>query len=194
MQTDRQDTSLESIQPSIAHGAIPLPADQPGGAIVTDPQPTAQKNTSAGDIKNWENNTAHPPSPSGVVAASSASHADNDVLKKESGNTPQAAAPSLSISPQKADMSGVNTFDSLLPGLETYVNEGAEDTDTANQQQQVNSHAVVENHARPSDVQMEDVPQSESNFENLFVDVDFGDPEDLLNNAEIGELDDSWFT
>lgn len=101
--------------------------------------------------------------------------------------------------------SGLDAFDSLLPGLESYANSGAEGNNVAVQHPK--SHAdnnsksgdqqpdTAAGQEGPADVVMEDMPPPESNFDDLFVGIgDLGDGEGLLNNVEIGELDDSWFT
>lgn len=216
MQIDQRHISPKPVQPpSVAHEASPSRTNQTGSTLVTDPQPAAQKDISAGDGRDLDGqhggNNAAPRlhSPSGTVAASNApDENNNDDLQNGIGGIAGARVgpsdplhtsqtiPDLSKSPvlRKETDSSAETFDSLLPGLEAYANAGTGDT-AANQQASDDRNAAGD-HERPSDVQMEDMPQSESNFENLFVGngMDFGDSEDLLNNVEIGELDDSWFS
>lgn len=91
---------------------------------------------------------------------------------------------------------------SLLPGLENYANVGVEEpimdllpsgsmADFNTNQNQTETTAE----ARP-DMNMEDLPQTESNFDNLFIgNGDFRGGDDLmLGSTEITDLDESWFT
>ncbi|KAK2745249.1 hypothetical protein FQN57_003944 [Myotisia sp. PD_48] len=110
---------------------------------------------------------------------------------------------------------------SLLPGLETYANAATDvnildmlppgtipSAEASKLAQAGSSMANLSQntHTNPSilpttmmdegriDESMDDVPLMESNFDNLFVGAgDFGDDaDDLMNNGEIGDLDDSW--
>ena len=137
-----------------------------------------------------------------------------DTLPIESGNPAGLVAASgphdsqaavntstISASPASGNVSGAGTgtgtgtFSSLLPGLESYANARAEEPSAPNEQATNNNGAdEAKNEGRPAKMQMEDIPPAESNFDNMFVSADFGDGEELLNNVEIGDLDESWFT
>jgi hypothetical protein len=79
--------------------------------------------------------------------------------------------------------------------LESYANSGGEDAIMSGQalgiETNQKSSGAADSEAR-NEMPSEDMAPTESNFDDLFVD-DFADGENLLNNVEIGELDDSWF-
>ncbi|PGG99345.1 hypothetical protein AJ80_09383 [Polytolypa hystricis UAMH7299] len=75
------------------------------------------------------------------------------------------------------------------------ISSGNQDNGNAAQNNQ--QAAPVGSGGAPSDVPMEDLPAHESsNFDDLFVGAGDFDPdeENLLQNVEIGELDDSWLS
>ncbi|KAL1957902.1 hypothetical protein VTO42DRAFT_5467 [Malbranchea cinnamomea] len=165
-QTDQQMVDSESTRPD-ASAPQPSPSMEPVAIATTDASTHVNKS----------------------VAVSG----DEDSKEGSKPNTDPAASQAranLSTTPQNVNYSSVRSFDSLLPGLETYANTSSENPTTTNQ---ANSGSRAPEGHDGHGTQMEDMPQPESNFENMFIGMDFGDGEDLLNNVEIGELDDAWF-
>jgi len=92
---------------------------------------------------------------------------------------------------------GSNDPNTILPGLESYANAGGDEFNMEIQQTSNNTASQRQGGVvGAEDTTMDDLPPTESNFHDLFVDSgNFGDDgeEDLLNDVEIEEYD-SWFT
>ena len=211
--SDQEHVDTKSVGLPVTQGTAPLDPNKIPAAFVTASQPRGQENTLTSEMSDLGSQRggkyiAHPPrQPSppdfGALTAPSMSvSADNDTIRTESGNPPELEAvngshPSrnagnLRTSPSEANVSGAGNFPPLQ-GLESYANALAEDPSTSNEQAS-SGPASAKHEERSPEMPMEDIPPTESNFDNMFVGADFGEGEDLLNNVEIGELDDSWFT
>ena len=188
MTTDAQDREAgeTTFQVSLPSSTAPPEMAQEGGSAISSTSVAGIKEPSkANDDKSTLEKDTWRPSADPAHGAGTTSEPPSHAMRTKGPN-------------------GLDAFGSLLPGLESYANAGAEDNNVAVQHPK--DH--VENDSKGRDQQpdttdsqqgrpdmgMDDVLVPESNFDDMFVGIgDFGDSEGLLTNVDIGDLDDAWF-